>query len=732
MQQDLLRYVNPAQGADSVHSFSKGNTHPLVARPFGMTHWSPQTEDSPRFYQPTAHQIQGIRATHQPSPWIGDYGHFLLCPQSGRPLLQAGQRSSVFRQDQTTLGPHYLRTVFGRYRTAVELTATERCALLRLDYPEGEARRLVLDLFAGDCRLAVDPSGGTLSGYTRANSGGVPDNFALYFWLEVAGPVIGGGTFDEGGIDDGATAAAGDGLGGWLEFAPGDGAVQVRVATSFISIDQARQNLAREVGDRDFDQVLGESAQVWNDVLNRVQVEGADDRQLRTLYSCLYRAHLFPRMWYEYDAEGRPHHFSPYDGGLHRGVLYADNGFWDTHRTVYPLLAWLDPQRLGEIVEGWVQAYREGGWFPKWTSPGYRACMIGTHLDAVIADACVKGVGGFDLETAFAAMLKNANEVGDDEGNYGRRGIEAFAELGWVPDDEVEHAASRTQDFAYNDFCVAQVARALGREEDYRKYRQRAFYYRNTFNSRTGFMQGRKRDGSWAEPFDEFRWGEAYIEGSAWQCSWAVNHDLAGLIDLFGGAGPTVEKIDRMLALPPRFEVGSYNFEIHEMTEMAAVDFGQYAHSNQPVHHVLYIYTFAGAPHRTQYWVRRVLDQLYSPEGFSGDEDNGEMSSWYIFSALGLYPFCPGHSSYVLGSPLFKKAVVRPAGGEEFVVEAPDNSGENVYVKGVEFNGRPHSSAAVEHSDLAAGGTLRFAMDARPGSAGHADGDLPFSLSRAD
>ena len=732
MDQDLLQYVNPEQGTDSVHSFSKGNTHPLVARPFGMTHWSAQTEDSPRFYQPTAQQIQGIRATHQPSPWIGDYGHFLLCPQSGRRLLGAGQRPSVFRRDQTTMSPHYLRTVFGRYRTTVELTATERCAHMRLHFPAGEARRFIIDLFEGDCQFKIDLAGSALSGYTRANSGGVPANYALYFWLEIDGPAKGGGVFSPDETWEGKNAATGNGLGAWLELEAGADVVQVWIATSFISVEQARLNLKREIGGRDFDQVSAESAQVWNTILNRIHIEGASDRQRRTFYSCLYRAHLFPRMWYEYDRQDQPHHFSPYDGKVHPGVLYADNGFWDTHRTVYPLLAWLDPKRLGEIVEGWVQAYREGGWFPKWTSPGYRACMIGTHLDAVVADACVKGIEGFDLETAYEAMLKNATQVGDKEGNYGRRGIKAFAELGWVPHDEVEHAASRTQDFAYNDFCVAQVARALGRERDYHTYKERAFYYRNTFNGKTGFMQGRNRDGSWAEPFDEFRWGEAYIEGSAWQCTWAVGHDLSGLIELLGGPKATVDKLDRMLALEPRFEVGSYNFEIHEMTEMAAVDFGQYAHSNQPVHHALYIYTFAGAPHRTQYWVRRVLDELYSSEAFCGDEDNGEMASWYIFSALGLYPFCPGHPSYVLGSPLFKKARVNLSNGGQFVVDAPENSQGNVYVKAVQLNGRPHAGAAIEHSTLAAGATLHFEMSDQAVKTARQESDLPFSLSRTD
>ena len=580
------------------------------------------------------------------------------------------------------MGPHYFRTFLGRNRTSVEITPTERCALMRLNFPEGEPARMIIDLFDGQCEFVFDEAQGTLSGFTRANSGGVPDDYALYFYIETDSPVKDGGFFKGGKVWEGEKRGLGDKLGAFLEFAEHSGPITVSIATSFISVEQAQRNLQREVGDRIFDEVLGES-----------------------------------------------YHYSPYDGELHPSVLYADNGFWGTHRTVYPLLALLDPDRLAEVVEGWVQAYREGGWFPKWTSPGYRACMIGTHLDAVVADACVRGVTGFDLETAYAAMLKNANEIGDEAGNYGRRGIEAFANLGWVPHDEVEHAASRTQDFAYNDFCVAQVAKALGREDDYRRYSERAFYYRNTFNKATDFMQGRLRDGSWETPFDEFRWGGAYIEGSAWQCTWAVPHDAAGLIELLGGPQATVDKLGKMLALPPRFEVGSYNVEIHEMTEMGAVDFGQYAHSNQPVHHVLYLYAFAGAAHRTQYSVRRVLNELYSPQGFSGDEDNGEMASWYIFSALGFYPFCPGHPSYVLGSPLFKKATVHLPNGKELIIEAPSNDAENIYVQEVEVDGAAHPAADIAHQVLAGGCILRFAMADQPADNPCAPEHLPFSLS---
>ena len=711
---DPLASVCPEQGTASIHSFSNGNTLPLVGRPFAMTSWSPQTEESPRFYHPQARQLQGVRATRQPSPWIGDYGHFTLMPQTGRRFLRAGARASAFSRADTFIGPHLFSTYLMRYRTRLELTATERCAALRLHFPADDGpARLILEPFEGEARIEVDPQGRTLSGYTRANSGGVSDNFACYFHVRFDRELTGWGLFAGDEVWENESDRTGERLGGYVEFdPPAAGAVHARIATSFISPEQARLNLEREIGERDFDGLLEDAAGQWRGLLDRVRIEGATQAQRRTFYTCLYRALLFPRALYEPGDDGQPHHYSPYDGQIHPGVLYGDNGFWDTHRTVYPFLALFLPERLGEIVEGWVAAYREGGFFPKWASPGYRACMIGTHLDAVVADAFVKGIDGFDVQTAYQAMYKNATEAGDEDGNYGRRGIEYFERLGWVPHDRVEHAASRTQDFAYNDFCVAQVAKGLGKDEDAERFFARALHYRNTYNPASGFMQGRLEDGSWEEPFDEFRWGGAYIEGSAWQCTWAVPHDPAGLIDLMGGDEALVAKIDRMLELEPRFEVGSYGFEIHEMTEMAADTFGQYAHSNQPVHHVLFLYACAGRPDRTQYWTRRVLDEMYSaePDGFAGDEDNGEMSCWYLFNALGFFPLCPGEPSYVLGSPLFKAATVDLGNGRTLRVEAPDNSDKNVYVRQAHFNGEPLDKTWIGHQDLAAGGTLRFDM----------------------
>lgn len=612
----------------------------------------------------------------------------------------------------------------------LEMTPTERCAIFRFFFPEGKTARVLIDPFAGESHIEIDADARTLTGYTRANSGGVPDGFACYFYAQFDCEVTGFGTFQSKDANVGERERTGERVGGYVEL--NGRTVLMRIGTSFISLEQARLNLERELGDQAFDVIRLEGEGVWQGELNRIQIEGAAEDQKRTFYTSLYRSLLFPRMWHEFNADGEKVHYSPYDGKVHAGFLSTDNGFWDTHRTVYSLLAILCPDRLAEIVEGWINACKEGGWSPKWASPGYRACMIGTHLDAVVADASVRGVRNFDVEAAYEAMVKNATEVGDEAGNYGRRGIREFDELGFVPTDLIEHAASRTQDFAYNDFCVAQVAKALGKEADYERFMKRAMYYRNTFDADVGFMRGRNADGSWETPFDEFAWGGAYIEGAAWQCTWAVPHDPAGLIELMGGREAMIAKLDRMLELPPIFDVGTYSREIHEMTEMAAVDFGQYAHSNQPVHHVLYLYACAGKTSRTQYWVRRVMNELYSaePDGFAGDEDNGEMSAWYIFNALGFYPFCPGHPSFVLGSPLFKKATVFLNDDRTLVIDAAENNEANVYAKNVRLNGEPVHRAFVTHEEIAVGGTLAFEMIDQPDDPNWPDEALPYALSK--
>lgn len=725
--EDLTRHVNPLQGTNSEQSFSRGNTLPLVSRPFGMTHWSPQTDETERwFFTPTKLELVGVRATHQPSPWMSDYGQFTVMAQTGAPALGASARASAYRAEDMTVLPHFLSVLLQRGNVRLEMTPTERCAVFRFTFPQGEAGRVILDAHS---HVALHPERRLITGCSRLNSGGVPENFACHFaavfdqgWQRAL-PTLGGSPVED------QTALDGEGVGAMAEFTPPpSGSVVMKIGTSFISAEQALRNLEHEAGDKNFEDLLTEAKAVWNETLGRIQIEGGTDDQRRTFYSCLYRAHLFPRMFHEPDSMGEPIHYSPYDGQIHGGVLYTDNGFWDTYRTVYPLLSLIQPVRLGEIIQGFVNAYQEGGWLPNWPSPGYRACMIGTHIDAVIADTCVKGIQGFDLEAAYAGMVKHANIPVDGEKGYGRIALREYLDLGYVPADKYDHATARTLDYAYDDFCLAQVAGMLGKPEDQAKYRERALSYRNVYDAATTFMRGRNADGSWQEPFDPYAWGDPYIEGSGWQFNFTVTHDPAGLAALMGGPANLIAKLDRFLYQPPTFRPGTYGGVIHEMAEMAAVDFGQYDQGNQPVHAALYFYAAAGSPWKTHYWTRRVLDVLYTPDSLPGDEDNGEMASWYVLNALGLGPLCPGVPEYVLVAPLFPVARLRLPAGKTLLIEAPGASAANAYVQSVSLGGEAHSPLCVGHLALARGGTLSIELGPQPPERSFEATDIPFSL----
>lgn len=727
----LADLVNLLQGTNSYHGFSQGNCLPIIARPFGMAHWSPQTDEGQWLFDRRTRKLQGFRLTHQPSPWMGDYGHFTIMPQAGPLALSAGQRASSYRLDKSVLTPYFAKTNLIRYRTSLEMTPTERCAIFRFNFPATEVGRVIIDTFRGESSVEFHPDDNTIAGFTRASSGGTPENFASYFVASFSRPWQKASRFQSGRDPQPTESATGERIGAYAEFAESGEPLEMRVATSFISIEQARLNLEQEIGARSFEEVKAEGQAIWNRALGRIEIEGATDDQRRTFYTCLYRTQLFPRQFHEYDRDKKAIHYSPYDGRIHDGVLYTDNGFWDTYRTVYSLLSIVYPERWEEIIAGWANAAKESGWFPRWPSPGHRACMIGTHIDAVMADAVAKGCRSFDWEEAYAALRRNAFDVGDPDENYGRRGIREFAELGYVPVDKYHAASACTMDYAYNDWCIAQVAKALGKQEDYQRLMARASHYKNVYDSETGFMRGRNTDGGWEVPFREFQWGGAYVEGGPWQSTWAVPHDPAALIALMGGEEKFVAKIDAMLAAPPYFDIGTYGGEIHEMTEMAVADFGQYAQSNQPVHHVLSLYACAGRPDKFQYWARRILSDYYSDEALPGDEDNGEMTAWYVLNALGIYPLCPGNPSYIIGSPLFPKATVRLRDGKALTIVAEGNSAENVYVQRMVWNGEPLDSTWIGHAQVVGGGEWKLTMGDSPRTDyDYSPEQLPYSLSR--
>ncbi|MEK3865871.1 GH92 family glycosyl hydrolase [Paenibacillus sp. FSL H7-0716] len=732
---NLLQHVNPLQGTASTFRFSNGNTLPLIARPFGMAAWSPQTDEAGHgwFFHPSHRHFEGIRLTHQPSPWIRDYGHLVLMPQSGVLALPARQRSSSFRPEDMTVMPDYFRISLRRYRASLELSPTERCASIRLKFTQREEARMLAVPFAGESLVTIDPAARRLSGYTRANSEGVPENFAMYFVMDFDCDfdVQACGTF----TGDGATviqlSGTGERVGAFIGLClPESGEAGLTVGTSFISIEQAAANLRQEIGGKSFEAVRAEAAETWEDTLSRVQVEDRSERKLRTFYTCLYRTCLFPRMWHEFTEDGQKVHYSPYNGQIEKGPMYCDNGFWDTFRTSYPLFSLLFPSRLGEILQSYVNAYQEGGWLPKWCSPGERSSMPGTLIDAVLADAYAKGIEGFDVELAYEGLRKHALQASKDP-RFGRKGFEAYEQYGYLPGEVYHESVSSTLDYAYGDFCVAQVAKGLGRKEDYELLIGRAGNYTRLLDPELGFMRARKADGSWLEAFDLLKWGGAYCEGGPWQSSWAVQHDMLGLAEQMGGREVLLARMKELMTVPPEFKTGGYEIEIHEMSEMAAVDFGQFAISNQPSFHLPYIFAVIGSPSETQYWVRKTAEELFSAEmdGLPGDEDNGSLSAWYIFASLGMYPFCPGVPEYVIGSPVFERITLHLENGKEIRMEAENQAEGHCYVQEVKLNGQQHQALYFSHEQLMQGAAIEFKLSAEPDERASANKELPYSLS---
>ncbi len=702
--------VNVLQGNESTRVFSRGNTLPIAALPFGMAHWTLQSEDNTAWmFQPANRRLQGLRCTHQLSPWLSDYGQAIFLPFSGDPNPAAEPRASSWRPEDARLHPYSFRLTLARYQTDVELVPSERCAAVTARHGDNLPAGFLVEVPESADAIEMDFKR-VLRFKSRTNRGGVPENFAAYYVVRFAQP-----------WQSCEASAVGGSQIAMVRFGSAR-AVEARIATSFISFEQAERNLDSELGAKSIDELRAAARARWNEHFGRIEAEGGSDRERRTFYSCLYRALLFPRIWHEPDADGRPQHFSPYTGRLTPGVMYADHGYWDVYRAWYPFMSLVYPERLAEILQAWTNAYKEGGWLPQFPAPGYRACMTGSLIDAVFGDAAAKGIhlgsegglGGFDLAAAYEGLKKHATQPGDPDKGYGRRGIEDYLRLGYVAADHVEQSAAETSDAAYGDFCIAQVARALGREDDAKMFLARSENWRRLFDPSTGFLRGKQLNGAFIEPFDPIQWGSPYVEGSAWQHRWDAPHNLAGLIEAMGGRERAVAALDAMLAMPPDFHVGVYGAEIHEMSEMAAVNFGQYAQSNQPVHHVLYIYALAGRPDRTQYWVRRTMKELYSPDVFPGDEDTGSMAAWYLLGAMGFYPVCPGKAEYVAGSPLFDRVTLRLPGGKTAVIEARNQAPEAVYVGTLLVNGKPRTGPMIKHEEIAQGGRLTFVMQAEP------------------
>ena len=731
---DPVEYVNPLMGTQSTYELSTGNTYPAIARPWGMNFWMPQTGKMGDgwAYVYTANKIRGFKQTHQPSPWINDYGQFSLMPVVGTPEFDQDKRASWFPHKGEVAKPYYYKVYLAEHDVVTEFTTTDRAALFRFTFPENERSYVVVDAFDRGSFVKI-VGNNRIEGYTTRNSGGVPGNFKNYFVIEFDKSFEYRHTFADGKLSDELYQQANH-TGSVIGFRTEKGEkVHARVASSFISLEQAERNL-KELGDDDFDALVEKGKTEWNEVLGAIQVEGGSLDQYRVFYSCLYRSVLFPRKFYEFDAAGNIVHYSPYNGNVLSGYMYTDTGFWDTFRCLFPLLNLVYPSRNREIQEGLINTYKESGFFPEWASPGHRGCMVGNNSASVLADAYLKGVRVADVEALYAGLVHGTEHVHPKASSTGRLGNEYYNKLGYVPYNVgINESAARTLEYAYDDWCIYRLAKALGRpEEEIDKYAKRAMNYKHLFDPETKLMRGKNQDGSFMTPFSPLKWGDAFTEGNSWHYTWSVFHDPQGLIDLMGGKETFVRMLDSVFAVPPLFDASYYGGVIHEIREMTVMNMGNYAHGNQPIQHMIYLYNYAGQPWKAQYWLREVMNRMYTPgpDGYCGDEDNGQTSAWYVFSAMGFYPVCPGTDQYVLGAPLFPRVTINFENGKKMQIIASGNDDGHRYVERMRLNRKVYTKNYITHADLLKGGRIEFRMSEQPNRLrGIGDADVPYSFS---
>jgi len=732
---DPVDWVNPLMGTDSKPSLSNGNTYPAITMPWGMNTWMPQTGKmgSGWAYTYAADKIRGFKQTHQPSPWMNDYGQFSIMPITGKLRPKEDDRASWFSHKAEIAKPYYYSVYLADHDVTTEIAPTERAARFRFTFPQTDSAFVIIDAFDKGSFVKIVPGQNKIIGYTTRNSGGVPQNFKNYFVIQFDRPFTRTAVWSDSLITSQQMELTHNHAGAIVGFKTRKGEqVQARVASSFISPEQAERNL-NEVGNDNFETVKEKAKQAWDTELKRVAVEGGSVEQMQTFYSCLYRSLQFPRKFYEMDASNKVVHYSPFNGQTLPGYMFTDTGFWDTFRALFPFLNMMYPSLNAHIQEGLVNTYKESGWLPEWASPGHRPVMIGSNSASIVADAYLKGARGYDINTLYEAVLKNSENAGPMS-TLGRAGVEYYNKLGYVPYDvKINENAARTLEYAYDDFTIYQLAKALKRPQtEIDRFAKRSQNYRNLFDPEHKLMRGKNQDGQFQKPFNPFKWGDAFTEGNSWHYTWSVFHDVEGLIGLMGGRKSFVGMLDSVFVVPPIFDDSYYGSVIHEIREMQIMNMGNYAHGNQPIQHMTYLYNFAGEPWKSQYWVRDVMNRLYkpTPDGYCGDEDNGQTSVWYVFSALGFYPVCPATDQYVVGTPLFKKATLILENGKKLVIEAPDNSDKNRYVGKLKLNGKTYDKNWLSHTELLQGGKLEFKMVDEPNKQrGTQPADFPYSFS---
>lgn len=732
-EKDLVQYVNTLQGTNSTYELSWGNTYPTTAVPYPMNSWSPQTGKNGDGwkYQYSATTIRGFQPTHQCSPWVGDYGVFSLMPVPEL-VVDESKRATPFSHDKEIAKPHYYKVTLENGITT-EFSPTTRSAHFRFSFPAKGDAFLVLDGYTKTSQVQIDVANHRITGYVH-NGAFSPKTHKNYFIIQFDKPFVSYGTWEnrKNTIQKNNLRREGEGIGAYVQFAKGS-KVQAKVSTSYISPEQAEVTMTRELGKHSSVEVTKQAAaDVWNQLLNRVLVEGGTEEDMKTFYSCMFRANLFSHKFYEEKEDGSPYYYSPYDEKIHDGYMFTDNGFWDTFRSQFPLTNILRPTMQGQYMQALLDAQEQCGWLPSWSFPSETGGMVGNHSISLLTDAWVKGIRTFDPEKALKAYAHEAMNKGPWGGANGRVRWKDYYQLGYIPYPESMGSTAQTLEYCYDDFCAYQLAKMTGNKFYEEVFARQIYNYKNVYDPSVGFMRGRKLDGSWAD-FDAFEWGGPYCEGNAWHYNWSVFHDVQGLIDLTGGDERFVAKIDSVFALPGIVKYGTYGTKIHEMLEMELAKMGQYAQGNQPIQHMIYLYSYAGQPWKTQYWIRQVMDRLYnsSENGYPGDEDQGGMSSWYVLSALGIYSVCPGTDEYVLGSPKFRKTTITMEDGKKFVIEAKGNSKDNVYIQNATLNGKRHTRNYIHYSDIVNGGVLELQMGNQPEKTrGTAKEDRPFSLSK--
>lgn len=734
---DLVQYVNTLQGTDSHWGFSFGNTYPATAMPYPQHTWSPQTGRNGDGWKYTynADKIRGFQQVHQCSPWMGDYGTISLMPGIGKVEGNQHLRGLKFSHENETAKPHYYSVRFDNGILA-EVAPTERTAHIRFSFPDnGQQAFVILDGMMKESEFVVDKENNRITGWNNTGGHFNKPGFRNRFIIQFDQPILEFGMFsaigdkpsvlEEGVGESGVRARVGKNkdnpeeifYGAYVTFKPG-AKVQAKVSSSYISLEQAQITLDREIGgDTTLEETKRRGFETWNELLNRVLVEGGTLEQTRTFYSCLFRSNLFSHKFYELDGNGEPHYWSPYDGRVHYGYMFTDNGFWDTFRSQFPLTNILHPTMQGRYMNALLDASDQFGWLPAWSAPGETGGMIGNHVISLLADAWAKGIRTFDPARALEKYRHDVTAKGPGGAACGRAGYKDYWTLGYVPYTGNNHGATAwTLEYSYDDWCAYNLAKMTGNTEMEEFFSKALYNYKNLFNPESGFFGAKDEGGKLVAPFDPFEWGGPYTEGNQWHYLWSVQHDPQGLIDLFGSDAKFVAKLDAMFTAPGTVVPGTYGRMIHEMEEMVWADMGQYAHGNQPVQHATFLYNYAGQPWKTQYWNREVQTRLYNSteKGYPGDEDQGGLSSWYVLSALGFYAVTPGTDQYVIGSPLFPKATITLEDGKRFVVEAKNASVDNRYIASGKLNGKVLKKNFITYSDIVDGGKLSFEMSDKP------------------